>query len=161
MFRIQFKFPLRNSQFYSHSQRLQNGEFMCSASHHSLSPAALTLHPSLRERDRERMGQGGSSSRSGSSSMERSSSSHSHRARLRQKLRRIRRRCSFTSKHATSPTAFKLVSADDFAGIALLTLISVRSLSLSLALTLLWSDNCWCRLVGLICRRRWNSRTDG
>uniref|UniRef100_A0A7C8YBN4 Uncharacterized protein n=1 Tax=Opuntia streptacantha TaxID=393608 RepID=A0A7C8YBN4_OPUST len=72
------------------------------------------------------MGQGGSSSRSGSSSMERSSSSHSHRARLRQKLRRIRRRCNFTSKHATSPTAFKLVSADDFAGIALLTLISAE-----------------------------------
>uniref|UniRef100_A0A803KWI7 EF-hand domain-containing protein n=1 Tax=Chenopodium quinoa TaxID=63459 RepID=A0A803KWI7_CHEQI len=51
-----------------------------------------------------------------------SSSSHSRRAKLRQKLRRVVRR---DSRLKQSGNGFKLVSADDFAGIALLTLISL------------------------------------
>lgn len=70
------------------------------------------------------MGHGSSRSLS---SVENGSSESSHTSKFRQKLRHIRRRSSHGSRQSPPSSAcFKLVSADDFTGIALLTLISAE-----------------------------------
>ena len=95
------------------------------------SPSASRYSQGESERERgQRMGHGSSRSLS---SVANGSSGSSHTSKFRQKLRHFRRRSSHGSRQSpTSSACFKLVSADDFTGIALLTLISVLpSVSLS------------------------------